>query len=126
MGYNRNGYRRSSSGAGSRWMHLRYAGTCQVCGQAIAKGALAYWDSVAKTVTCENLDCCEADGLTTNKPLTGPWDQRTDLRVARIAASVLRHPRHRESSRHDSTAARPFTATRAVAAIDAPACGCCS
>ena len=66
--------RRSS--LSSRWMSLRYAGTCKVCGCPLPAGALAFWDAGARTVTCERIDCAAADGLTTNKPLTGPWDQR--------------------------------------------------
>lgn len=69
MSYYRNKYRRSTGGAGSRWMNLRYAGTCKVCGNSIPKGEFAYWDAGARTVTCERIDCADADGLTTNKPL---------------------------------------------------------
>jgi hypothetical protein len=61
-------------------MALRFAGSCKICGSRIAAGETAYWDAGAKTVTCHAISCCEADGLTTTKPLTGPWDQRTDLR----------------------------------------------
>jgi hypothetical protein len=72
-------------------MELRYAGTCKVCGAAIAAGALGYWDQAAKSVTCDRMDCAEADGLTRRKSLTGPWDTRTDTRVLadrRIGAPV--------------------------------------
>ncbi len=77
MGYNRNGHRRNAnrSGGGSRWMNLRYAGTCKVCGNAIPAGTFAYWDSAARTVTCERIDCASADGLTETKSPTGPWDK---------------------------------------------------
>ena len=65
----------------SRWMPLRYPGKCHICGQPLPAGATAYWDAVAHTVTCFAIDCADADGLTVQKPLTGPWDKRTDLRV---------------------------------------------
>ena len=58
MAYNRNrNYRRTSS-AGSRWMNLRYAGNCKVCGTSIPKGDTAYWDASARTVTCYAWECC--------------------------------------------------------------------
>lgn len=126
MAYNRNGYRRSSSGAGSRWMPLRFAGTCKVCGEAIAKGDLAYWDASARTVTCESLDCCEADGLTTNKPLTGPWDKRTDIRERtdyRIGSAAPTSPRVIATRFNSGAVVYQNVRGRC---IDAPCCGCCS
>jgi hypothetical protein len=62
-------YRRGRAGGGSRWMTLRYPGRCKVCGAALRAGTLAFWDAGARTVTCERIDCADADGLTTNKPL---------------------------------------------------------
>ncbi len=50
MAYNRNRNYRRTSGAGSRWMNLRYAGNCKVCGSRIAAGDFAYWDAGARTV----------------------------------------------------------------------------
>jgi len=122
MAYHRNNkYRSGSTGGGSRWMPLRYAGTCKICGHAIAKGETAYWDASARTVTCHDIDCGDADGLTTNKPLTGPWDKRTDTRV---------RSDHRIG---DPAPADPFAKTRsrgyygrdAGRCEDAPCCGCC-
>jgi hypothetical protein len=107
-------------------MQLRYAGTCKVCGASIAAGETAYWDSVAKTVTCEAIDCCEADGLTTNEPLTGPWDKRTDLRVRadkRIGAAAPTPPRV-ITTRFNSGAIVYQNARGRCE--DAPCCGCCS
>lgn len=48
----------------SRWMNLRYAGACKVCGGSVPAGGFAYWDAGARTVTCERIDCAQADGLT--------------------------------------------------------------
>ena len=101
-------YRRGRGG-GSRWMSLRYAGTCKVCGSSLAAGALAFWDAGARTVTCERIDCAAADGLTTNEPLSGPWDKRTDTRVLadhRIgSAAPVRTSRPSGCTRSDSTVA---------------------
>lgn len=118
----RNSYRRSSAPR-SRWMELKYAGTCKVCGTTIAKGALAYWDGAAKTVTCHGIECCDKDGLTTENPLTGPWDTRTDIR-------------ERTETRHGRPAATVVATTFNSGATvyqnsrgrceDAPCCGCCS
>ncbi len=119
--YNRN--RRSASRAGSRWMALRYAGTCKVCGSRIAAGAWAYWDAAARTVTCERIECCDADGLTTNKPLTGPWDKRTDTRE---------RTDHRIGTAAPRVIATRFNSGAVVyqnargRCEDAPCCGCCS
>jgi hypothetical protein len=74
-------YNRRRSTGGSRWMSLRYAGTCKVCGTTVPAGAQGFYDANARTVTCHGIDCCEVDGLTTTSSLTGPWDKRTDLRV---------------------------------------------
>lgn len=124
MSYNRNNkYRRNTSGAGSRWMPLRYAGSCKVCGASIPKDDLAYWDASARTVTCDRMDCADADGLTTNRPLTGPWDQRTDTRVLAD---------HRIGSAAPRVIATTFNSGATVyqnsrgRCEDAPCCGCCS
>jgi hypothetical protein len=128
MAYNRGGYsrsRRSSTGSGSRWMALRFAGACKVCGARIAAGETAYWDAGARTVTCHAIDCADADGLTTNKPLTGPWDNRTDLRIRaehRIGAAAPSAPRVIATT---FNAAQPCTRTRADAARMHRCCGCC-
>jgi len=87
--YNNNG----RASRGSRWMNLRFAGKCKVCRTVVPAGELAFYDSSAKTVTCHTLECADTDGLTTQSPLTGPWDKRTDLRVfsdRRIGSSAPR------------------------------------
>ena len=119
MSYYRNN-RRSSSGAGSRWMNLRYAGTCKVCGSAIPAGDRAYWDAGPRTVTCTRIDCADTDGLTTTQPLTGPWDTRTDTRVLsdhRIGCAAV------IVTRFNSGATMPVNARGRC--IDSPCCGCC-
>lgn len=119
-GYRRSNYRRN--GAASRWMNLKYAGTCKVCGDSIPVGALAYWDQSARTVTCHRIDCADADGLTTDKPLTGPWDKRADLRertdhrIGSAAPTVV-------VTRLNSGAVTQRNARGRC--IDAPCCGCC-
>jgi hypothetical protein len=126
MAYSRNRNYRRTSGAGSRWMRLRYAGNCKVCGSRIAAGDQAYWDASARTVTCEAIECADADGLITNKPLTGPWDQRTDLRVRadhRIGDPAPA-PARVITTRFNSGAV-VYQNSRGRC-IDAPCCGCCS
>ena len=101
-------------------MELRYAGTCKVCGGAVAKGALAFYDSVARTVTCHGIECCDKDGLTTIESLSGPWDKRTDTRV--------RTERRIGDSYYDPFAksrSRGYYGRDAVRCEDAPCCGCC-
>jgi hypothetical protein len=111
-------------------MSLRYAGTCKVCGSSLAAGTLAFWDAGTRTVTCDAIDCAAADGLTTNKPLTGPWDTRTDTRVLadhRIgSAAPVGHvaPKRFIATRFNSGAV-VYQNVRGRC-LDAPCCGCCS
>jgi hypothetical protein len=126
MAYNRSRNYRRTSGAGSRWLNLRYAGACKVCGASITKGDLAYWDAVARTVTCEAIDCADADGLTTNQPLTGPWDMRTDTRVLADRRIGLAAPVPvRMVATTFNSGATVYQNSRGRC-IDAPCCGCCS
>jgi hypothetical protein len=111
-------------------MSLRYPGTCKVCGSSLAAGALAFWDAAARTVTCDAIDCTERDGLTTNEPLTGPWDTRTDTRVLadrRIGspAPVAHVALKRVHTIRLNSGAVPSVNARGRC-IDAPCCGCCS
>jgi hypothetical protein len=125
MAYNRryNSARRSNNSQGSRWMDLRYAGTCKVCGSHIPAGTRAFWDAGAKTVTCAAIDCADTDGLTNNRPLTGPWDRRTDTRelsdhrIGSAAPSVI-------TVQFNSGAT--MTRNARGRCEDAPCCGCCS
>jgi hypothetical protein len=111
-------------------MSLRYPGVCKVCGSSLAAGALAFSDAGARTVTCDAIDCAAADGLTTNKPLTGPWDKRTDTRVRadrRIGeAAPVTHvaPKRVHAIRLNSGAVLSVNARGRCE--DAPCCGCCS
>ena len=121
--YNRRGNYRRSSGAGSRWMNLRYAGQCKVCGGRIAASESAYWDASARTVTCHAMACCEVDGLTTVKLPTGPWDHhngitvRADHRIGSAAPRVIVTRFNSGSTIYQNARGR---------CEDAPCCGCCS
>lgn len=125
----RNNYRGSGRTGGSRWMPLRYAGVCKVCGGPIAKGTSAFYDAAARTVTCQDLDCCEADGLTTVESPTGPWDKRTDLRKRLerrlgAAAPIPPRPPRVVTARFNSGGVAWVNANGRCE--DAPCCGCCS
>lgn len=121
--YNRGRRAGTRSGGGSRWMDLRFAGPCKVCGNEIAAGARGFWDAAAKTVTCERIECAKADGLTervwVGSPVSGSWVDQ--LRAARIGSPA------------PVAAADPFAKTRsrgyygidARRCEDAPCCGCC-
>jgi hypothetical protein len=118
--------RRSSSSSRSRWMDLRYAGACKVCGGHLPAGTRAYWDAAARTVTCTAIECVDADGLTTVEPLTGPWDKRTDTRVlaaSRVGAAAPA-PARVHTVRLNSGAVLSVNARGRCE--DAPCCGCCS
>jgi len=114
-------YRRSSGGT-SRWMNLRYAGTCKVCGVAVPAGTNAFWDAGARTVTCYNIACCEADGLTTQEwkgsPVSGQFVAvRAARRIGAPAPSVI-------TTVFNSGAV--VTVNRNGRCEDAPCCGCCT
>jgi hypothetical protein len=126
--YRRSNYRRSTSGAGSRWMDLRYAGQCKVCGSGIAAGESAYWDAGARTVTCQAMACCEADGLTTEKAPTGPWDGPADQRITvradkRIGDPAQTSPRVIVTRFNSGSTIYQNARGRCE---DPPCCGCCS
>lgn len=61
----------------SKWLTLRYGAPCKVCQADVPAGEIAFWDAGAKTVTCHNLACCEADGLTSREwrgsPVSGSF-----------------------------------------------------
>ncbi len=46
-----------------KWMPLRYAGKCKVCGDLVGADVVAFYDSANKTITCSNSECCKKDGL---------------------------------------------------------------
>jgi hypothetical protein len=111
-------------------MSLHYPGMCKVCGRSVPAGATAFWDAATRAITCDAMDCAERDGLTTNKPLTGPWDTRTDTRVLadhRIgAAAPIAHvaPKRVHTIRLNSGAVLSVNARGRCE--DSPSCGCCS
>jgi hypothetical protein len=117
----RGAYARRAGGSGSRWMDLRYAGTCKVCGAALPAGERAFWDASAKTVTCWLLACCEADGLTRQEwqgsPVSGGYvTVRAESRIGSAAPVV-------DVYRFSSGAT--MTRNRLGRCEDAPCCGCC-
>lgn len=91
MAYRRN-YRRSAPV--SRWLECKFDGTCKVCGRTIPAGEHAFWDCVARTVTCNNLECCKADGLTRDvwhgSPVSGSW--QPTVAASRIGGGYVRDP----------------------------------
>lgn len=136
-GYRRGyGRSRSSAGQGSRWMRLRYAGSCKVCGEDIAAGELAYWDAGAKTVTCERnrWACALADGLVEAEPgstWVGNPNGVQRLRERRAGTAAPVHPNAVHStgprvivSRFNSGATVTMNARGRCE--DAPCCGCCT
>jgi hypothetical protein len=81
-------YRKPSPNTQSRWMNLKYAGTCKVCGSAVAAGDYAFYDAAARTITCDTMACCEADGLHTQEWSGSPVSGRyVTVRAARRIGS---------------------------------------
>lgn len=121
MAYNRNyrgGYGRNSrrGTGGSRWMDLRYNGTCKVCKRKVPAGDRAFYDAETKSITCHNIECCVADGLTRQAWIGSPVDgqfvpERTEKRFGPAFAVP------------DALAvgSRSYMGR----CEDAPCCGCC-
>lgn len=70
----------------TRWMNARKSGVCKVCNRTIGIGDHIFWDSGSRTVTCDRIECCEADGLTTRQwagsPVSGKFvSTRTATRI---------------------------------------------
>lgn len=77
----------------SKWIALRYGATCKVCGADVPAGETAFWDANAKAITCHNLACCEADGLTSQEwrgsPVSGSFVAvRSERRIGSPFTSV--------------------------------------
>lgn len=74
------------------WMTLKFAGTCKVCQQSISKGQRGFYDRASRKVTCSNINCAKADGLTERKwvgsPVSGKWVDVLGAR--RIGAPFVR------------------------------------
>ena len=76
--------RRSSTTAKPRWMALKFAGKCDVCGVTLPAGATAFWHGRGQGVTCHGIDCCTARGLTTEEWVGSPVSGRyVTVRAAR-------------------------------------------
>ena len=86
-------FRRSYAPRPARWMDLKYAGRCCVCGASLAVGTRAFYDPADKTVTCVDLACCESSGLTrevwSGSPVSGSWIK---TRAERRIGSFVRDP----------------------------------
>jgi hypothetical protein len=75
-------------------MSLRYAGTCHVCGGAVAAGETAFYDQSTRRITCSTMACADADGLTRDgwvgSPASGHWAPALSDR--RIGSGYVRDP----------------------------------
>ena len=70
-------------------MNLRYAGTCRECGQTLAAGTRAVYDSATRTVSCEHCPSATADDATIDRGVAGAsalrrYEQLSDRREKRI------------------------------------------
>lgn len=77
---------RSYSPPRARWMDLRFAGKCSRCSKTLAVGARAFYDPSDRSVTCWDMACCNASGLTRQEwigsPVSGGYATvRSDVRL---------------------------------------------
>lgn len=124
----RGGYGRTArrSTGGSRWMDLRYKGTCKVCKKQVPAGERAFYDAESRTVTCFELECCVADGLTeqvwSGSPVSGAFvAQRTEKRMG----TPYPLPDPEADDPFAKTRSRGYYGRDARRCEDAPCCGCC-
>lgn len=110
-------------------MHLHYAGVCKVCGQPLDKGAFAYWDAGARTLTCERIECARADGLT--ETMRHGFDGMVEViressnRIGRVGAPAPVHPNAVRTVTTRFNSGQSYTRNARGRCIDAPCCGCC-
>lgn len=113
--------RRSGPPRPGRWMDLRYAGTCQVCGKTLPAGTRAFYDPADRSVTCTDLVCADAVGLTKEEwrgsPISGGY-------VTVLSDTRIGGPPAVTTVRFSSGAT--FTRNSRGRCIDAPCCGCCT
>lgn len=118
-------YRRTSGGGGSRWMNMRYAGTCRVCGKRAPAGKTAFWDAATKQITCYAIECAEADGLT---EITGSWAGKPDgiktRRAFRVGSGYQGDGPNGVVVTTFNSGATTYRNARGRCE-DAPCCGCC-
>ena len=104
----------------AHWLDLRYADTCHVCGAALPKGARAFYDPATRQVTCTELACAEANGLTREvwhgAPTSGRWVKT--FSEHRIGTPALRRP-----PTGPGFGMSPYV--KRGRCEDAPCCGCC-
>ena len=75
-------------------MTVRYPGLCKVCGAELPAGSFAFWDADTRAVTCERIECAEADGLTrqewSGSPVSGQFVRvRAERRIGTAAPTVV-------------------------------------
>ncbi|ASZ75514.1 hypothetical protein KIW74_gp14 [Mycobacterium phage Kimona] len=128
MAYNRRGrYARRQSG--SRWMNLHFAGMCKMCGNEIRAGQRAYWDARNRNITCTQIECAKADGLTKQEwkgsPVSGQFvDVLAETRIGPAAVPNYRPAPRVHTVRLNSGAVLSVNANGRCE--DAPCCGCCT
>lgn len=111
----------------ARWMDLRYAGTCCECGSAVPAGARAFYDPQDRTVTCTELECCRAAGLT--EEVWSGGITAGNYRTVRTATRPAGRPGEDSAPHADpfaKTRSRGYYGRDAGRCEDAPCCGCCS
>lgn len=114
----------------ARWMDLKYAGRCHVCGQALAQGARGFWDPDTRAVTCTSLECAETDGLTTRvwwgAPTSGSFVTRlNDHRVGPSTAPMApTRPRPNRGRGRGRSSYRSSVFGHRCTHEDYPCCGC--
>lgn len=117
------GRRRSGRPPSSpHWMDLRYAGTCYICSADLPKGTRAFWDPRDRTITCTNIECCKAAGLTEAKMLTFGSREMTEVRTA--TRWIPEDRGHVVVTRFAGGGVH-YRNSRGRCE-DAPCCGCCS
>jgi len=100
----RRGYR-SQGPRAPRWLALKYAAPCKVCARTIPAGETAFYDYATRTATCNDMACCEVDGLTREvwhgSPVSGRWVPAVSDR--RMGTGYVRDPGEDMADRWNET-----------------------
>lgn len=107
----------------ARWMDLHYAGHCHVCDADVPAGGRGFYDPATRKITCTNLACASADGLTTWRS-TWPTGAVEVLAPQRLGAGYASPAPARIVVTRFASGATSYRNSRGRCE-DAPCCGCC-
>jgi len=99
--------RRSYAPRPARWIDLKYAGRCHICGRELRAGTRAFYDPADKSVTCTDMACAETAGLTRQEwhgsPVSGRYVRVLSERRLHPGRDLIRDPGEDAADRWNET-----------------------